>query len=213
MDEFKKKIIRDHGFGILLEYDGCYAPKAFAQWLANQADLNCGDIVIGGKIIPFSAQSVHLFLGIPIGGEDINQHYDDSAKSRFLKEIKETSLPVTKTFGDKLLHRNLSDDDVFRYFIVVALSSFICPNSSTLPSPKYLGALIDVKSVKDWDRSKFVFEWLWSSISTYRKKKRQTIGGCRYFFAVSLVPFLFSFLLIPLSCTCILFTDIFITCL
>jgi len=53
LDEFKKKIIRDHGFGILLEYDGCYAPKAFAQWLANQADLNCDDIVIGRKIIPF----------------------------------------------------------------------------------------------------------------------------------------------------------------
>ena len=158
---------------------------------------------------PFSAQSVHLFLGILIGGEGINQHYDDSTKSRFLKEIKETSLPVMKTFGDKLLHGNLSHDDVFRYFMVVALSSFLCPNSSTLLSPKYLGALIDVKSVNDWDWSKFVFEWLWSSISTYRKKKRQTIGGCRYFFAVSLVPFLFSFLLIPLSCTCILFTDVF----
>ncbi|XP_066343358.1 uncharacterized protein [Miscanthus floridulus] len=91
-----------------------------------------------------------------------------------------------KTFGDRLLHGNLSDDDFFRYFMVVALFSFLCPNSSTLPSPKYLGALIDVKSVKDWDWSKFVFQWLWSSILTYRKKKRQTIGGCWYFFAAYL---------------------------
>jgi len=53
LDESKNKITRDHGFGILLEYDGCYAPKAFAQWLANQADLNCGDIVIGGGHHPF----------------------------------------------------------------------------------------------------------------------------------------------------------------
>ena len=68
----KRRLSEIMGLGSLLEYDGCYAPKAFAQWLANQADLNCGDIVIGGKIIPFSAQSVHLFLGIPIGGEDIN---------------------------------------------------------------------------------------------------------------------------------------------
>jgi len=27
LDERKKKIIRDHGFGILLEYDGCSVPR------------------------------------------------------------------------------------------------------------------------------------------------------------------------------------------
>jgi len=29
LDERKKKIIGDQGFGILLEYDGCSAPKGF----------------------------------------------------------------------------------------------------------------------------------------------------------------------------------------
>ena len=70
--------------------------------------------------------------------------------------------------------------------MVVALSTFLCPNSSTLPSPKYLGALIDVSTMKDWDWSKFVFEWLFASISLYRKKQRRTIGGCKYFFVVCL---------------------------
>ena len=171
MDERKKKIIRDHGFGILLEYDGCSVPRNFVQWIADQVDVNCCDILVGGKIVPFSAKSVHLFLGIPIVGEDIRQQKDESAKANFLKEINETSLPLIKTFGKKLVGNTLSDDDIFRYFMVVALSTFLCPNSSTLPSPKYLGALIDVSTVKDWDWSKFVFEWLFASISLYRKNK------------------------------------------
>lgn len=197
MDERKRKIIKDHGFGILLQYDGCSVPRGFVQWLADQVDVNCADLVVGDKIIPFSAESVHLFLGIPIGGEDISQQHDDSAKYRFLKKINETSLPTTKTFATMLLGNTLSDDDVFRYFMVVALSTFLCPNSNTLPSPKYLGALIDVSTVKDWDWSRFVFEWLFASISTYRKRRRNTIGGCIYFFAVcnfSIALFFCSFL-------------------
>ena len=66
----------------MLEYDGCLVPRFFVQWLADQVDVNYGDIVVGGKIISFSQESVHLFLGIPIGGEDISQQQDsESAKS------------------------------------------------------------------------------------------------------------------------------------
>lgn len=108
----------------------------------------------------------------------------------FLKKIKATSLPLIKTFGDKLVGNTLSDDDIFRYFMVVALSTFLCSNSNTLPSTKYLGTLIDVSTVKDWDWSKYVFECLFASISLYRKKQRKTIGGCIYFFAAYYLDFL-----------------------
>ena len=113
LDERKKSIIRDHGFGILLEYDGCSVPRNFVQWIADQVDVNCCDILVGGKVVPFSAKSVHLFLGIPIGGEDIRQQKDESAKANFLKEINETSLPLIKTFANKLVGNTLSDDDIF----------------------------------------------------------------------------------------------------
>ena len=66
LDDRKKNIIREHGFRILLEYDGCLVPRVFVQWLADQVDVNYGDIVVGGKIISFSQESVHLFLGIPV---------------------------------------------------------------------------------------------------------------------------------------------------
>lgn len=192
MDDRKKDIIRGHGFGRLLDYDGCSVPRGFVQWIADQVDVNCRDILVGGKVIPCSPESVHLCLGIPFGGQDIKQQHNDSVKTKFLLAIKEKSLPLKSTFGDKLKGNTLSEDDIFRYFMVVALSFFLCPNSSTIPSPKYLGPLLDVCTVKDWDWSKFVFDWLFSSISSYKKNNRQTIGGCIYFLAVSLVPLVFS---------------------
>ena len=94
--------------------------------------------------------------------------------------------------------------------MVVALSTFMCPNSSTLPSPKYLGALINVSTVKDWDWSKFVFEWLFTSISIYRKKHRRTIGGCIYFFAVYLFSIVCFSINYFLSSICNVFTDHFV---
>ena len=63
LDERKKKIIWDQGFGILLEYDGCSTPRGFVQWIADQVDLNCCDIVVGGKVIPIFCRGSSSFLG------------------------------------------------------------------------------------------------------------------------------------------------------
>lgn len=53
LDERKRNIIRDHGFGILLEYDGCSVSRNFVQWIADQVDVNCCDIIVGGKVTLF----------------------------------------------------------------------------------------------------------------------------------------------------------------
>ncbi|XP_066324447.1 uncharacterized protein [Miscanthus floridulus] len=121
--------------------------------------------------------------GLSNDDEDIKENYTESTKSNLLSAIKEPSLPMIKTFGDKLVGGTLSNDDVLRYFMVVALSTFLCANSSTYPSPQYLGALIDVSKVKEWNWSKFIYDWMFSSITNYRKKHRSTISGCRYFLA------------------------------
>ena len=134
MDDRKKDIVRDRRFGILLQYDGCSAPEGFIQWIADQLDLNYSDFLVGGKIIPLSTLSAHLFLGLPMEGEDIRQAYSESTKSQFLSAIKESSLPLIKTFGQKLLRDTLCDDDVFRYFMVVALSTFLCAIPAPFPA-------------------------------------------------------------------------------
>ncbi|TVU15990.1 hypothetical protein EJB05_39536 [Eragrostis curvula] len=72
----------------------------------------------------------------------------------------------------------MSDDQFFRCFMVVALSTFLCPNSSTYPSPKYLKPLVDLSTIKQWDWSKFILERLLLAVKKYVVDKRKTLGGC-----------------------------------
>uniref|UniRef100_A0A453SN88 Uncharacterized protein n=1 Tax=Aegilops tauschii subsp. strangulata TaxID=200361 RepID=A0A453SN88_AEGTS len=75
--------------------------------------------------------------------------------------------------------------------MIVAFASFLCPNSSLCPSPKYLHIFRDCRSVCTYDLSQFVYEWLLSSIKKFKdstkvaSKRSVTFGGCHSAFAVS----------------------------
>ena len=66
----------------------------------------------------------------------------------FLGALSLRSLPNFMYFGNKLKQDNFSDDDIVRSFLVVALAAFLCPNSNTYPSTKYLLPLVDIKTAK-----------------------------------------------------------------
>ena len=185
-----KNVIRRYGFGCLLEFDSEPVPRSFAQWIADHVNTRSGDIVLDTKVIPMSSESVHMVLGIPLGGRPMKFNID-ATKSAFLEVIGKDSLPTIKFFGSSIMKGKLDEDELVRNFLVVALSVFLCPNSNTFPSTKYLGALINPKEAKDFDMSKFVFEWLIAYIRKYKRDCQKpsdgptTLGGCIYKLAVS----------------------------
>ena len=218
----QKLLIDRLGFGPLLEFVDCSVPRYFAKWIAEKVDVINHDILAGGKRIRISPESVHKVVGIPLGGKDVLSDAED-AKSSFLALFGLSTLPNIKFFGDKIIRGGLCDDEFIRCFMVVALSTFLCPTSSTLPSPKYVGALLDIKDIKNYNWSKFVFEWLILYIKKYQKnmlktsQSTNTLGGCIYKLAVSFLfdmllvlcmssCFEFYFLLISFSCRCFILT-------
>ena len=126
-----------------------------------------------------------------------------------------SKMPAVSYFGDLLLKDNLSDDDIVRSFLIVALVTFICPSSSVAVSPRYLSPLLDMKRAKDWNWSMLIFDWLISMIKKYQSGKAKedsgkyssvNLGGCLYFLAVSFLSFFltcFSFLAFLFSSCCI----------
>uniref|UniRef100_A0A0A9D7D8 Uncharacterized protein n=1 Tax=Arundo donax TaxID=35708 RepID=A0A0A9D7D8_ARUDO len=98
-----------------------------------------------------SPLSVNTIMGIPFCGRNIAET-GDSRKSEFLKKFNATSIPVITFFGSKILLKDeISDDQFLRCFMVVALPTFLCPNSSTYPSLKYFFPLIEAGTVDEWD--------------------------------------------------------------
>jgi hypothetical protein len=86
----------------------------------------------------------------------------------------------------------MSDEDVFVCFLVVALSSFLCSNTNLVPSVKYLGVFEDTENAKDYDWCGLVLSWLLGHIKAFNRsssapgssKSRQSLGGCVYYLVV-----------------------------
>ncbi|CAL4917542.1 unnamed protein product [Urochloa decumbens] len=192
----KREVIDSHGFSALLDFDKCFVPVKFAKWIAQQVDYKSGDMLISGKVISLTAESVHLVLGLPLGGLPFPS--DNSlGRSVILQKFKKQTIPSVMFFVDKLTKEidAMSDDDVLISFLLVALTTFLCPSASQIPSQKYLGIFGDLGSIKDFDWCGFILSWLFQHIRSFNRGKSSkirdegTLGGCLYYLAVRYLDF------------------------
>ncbi|KAJ1257314.1 hypothetical protein BS78_K102500 [Paspalum vaginatum] len=123
----QRLVIIKYGFGCLLLFDRCLIPLGFARWLADHVNVETSEIVLKNMSIKISPQSVSDVLGLPIGGKEISR--DPRAKDDFLSATGANTLPFVKSFSDQLLNGDISDDEVVRNFLAMALVTFLCPHS------------------------------------------------------------------------------------
>ncbi|CAL5050886.1 unnamed protein product [Urochloa decumbens] len=194
----RRDVIEHYGFGSLLNFDKCFVPWKFAKWIAQQVDFKSGDILIGGKVISLTPESVHLVLGVPLGGHPFPRDYS-AGRSLILQKfnLNQQTIPSVMFFVDKLTKEidTLSDEDVFISFLLVALCTFLCPNASQSPCLKYLGIFADIEHARDFDWSGYILTWLFQHIKTFNRGKTSklkdegTLGGCLYYLAVLYLDF------------------------
>ncbi|CAL4924583.1 unnamed protein product [Urochloa decumbens] len=172
----KKHVIESYGFGSLLHFDNCFVPAKFATWIAHQVDFKSGDIIVSGKVISLTPESVHQVLGLPLGGRPFPTDIS-AGKSVIFEKFKLKSVPPVGFFVDKITKElnTLSDEDLFICFMLVALSSFLCPNSSLYPSQQHLSMFVDVGNLKDLDWSAYILTWLFEHIKTFNKGKSSKV--------------------------------------
>lgn len=193
MSEDKKAVVRRYGFGSLLLFDKCFVPKKFFKWLASHVEVKSGDLIVNGKVISLTVDSVNLVLGIPLGGTSFPSNYS-SGKATVLSKIGKTSLPQISFFADKLKADSLSEE-VMVCFFVVALHCFLCPNSNIVPSPRYLGIFQDIEHLRSYDWSGFVLRWMLHGVKNFNEGKKDVqktsviLGGCMFYCCKFLVLF------------------------
>ena len=195
-------LVKQMGFGDLLKIDDCYVPRVFAQWIADHTFPEAESICINDKTIPLTPDSVKDVLNIPSGTLPVESD-EEAGKVAFLALFGVTEVPPISFFGNKIISETLEDGVFCRCFMIVSLGTFLCPNSNTKPSTKYMGALIDVDNIKHRNWCKFVHKWLMTYIAKYRKDKLKqnlmslTLGGCIYQLAVRMhLPFPFFYVLV-----------------
>jgi hypothetical protein len=165
-------------------------PRGFVQWIADLVTFEGEEIIIGGKSFMMNWESVKDTLGIPWGDIPVDCD-EEEGKLSFLAQFALTDLPPIRYFGNMIINDELPDDVFKRCFMVVACGTFLCPTSSTKPSTKYLGSLVDVDQIKYLNWCKYVHNWLVTYLKKYLRDKLKkngmslTLGGCMYHLAVS----------------------------
>jgi hypothetical protein len=86
-----------------------------------------------------------------MGAKPIPSDYS-AGKTVVLTKFGKEHLPQVTFFANKIIKQaEMSDEDVFICFMIVALSSFLCSNTSLVPSPKYFGVFEDIDNARDYD--------------------------------------------------------------
>jgi hypothetical protein len=167
-------------------------PKKFSKWLASHVECKSGDLLIRGKVISLTAETVNLVIGIPVGGTPFPSNYSNG-RSIVLSKIDKSSLPQISFFAEKLNAVDVTDEQVLICFLVVALHCFLCPNSNIVPSPRYLGVFEDIQNIRSYDWSGFVLRWLLDGVKSFNRGKKDgqkglaTLGGYMLYLAISVL--------------------------
>ncbi|XBH67675.1 hypothetical protein VPH35_096013 [Triticum aestivum] len=134
-----KNVIETCGMGCLLNFVRTEVPLRLVKWLASRFDVPSSEFQLKKKFIPITKYDIHNILDLPVDGEPLLCD-PESGRDFVLSHFNLSSIPPVSFFTKKLKSSEveLPDDDIFICFMIVAFSSFLCPNSSLSPSPKYL---------------------------------------------------------------------------
>jgi hypothetical protein len=131
MSEEKKYVIRSYGFGSLLLFDKCFVLKKFSKWLASHVECKSGDLLIRGKVISLTAETVNLVIGIFVGGTPFPSNYSND-RYIVLSKIDKSSLPQISFFAEKLNVVDVTDEQVWLSIVFIVPILTLCLALGTL---------------------------------------------------------------------------------
>ncbi|TVT99417.1 hypothetical protein EJB05_55238, partial [Eragrostis curvula] len=185
MSDAQRKKISDAGFGGLLKIGTGTLPVDLINWLLSNFNPETSEIVVPGRgCIRVTAESVHRMFRLPKGGDKVPYDFDVNAIN-FIHEtygIDDCKAPSLKSIVTRLKQNKKANDDYLRTWILLAVSTFLCPSTSLSISPKCYPAVRDLTKVKNLDWCQFVVDCLINSMLT--RGKKNSVRGCIFLLAL-----------------------------
>uniref|UniRef100_A0ACD5TMC7 Uncharacterized protein n=2 Tax=Avena sativa TaxID=4498 RepID=A0ACD5TMC7_AVESA len=179
----QREMIEGAGFGALLRIQCPTLPSRICTWLIHRFDPESCELVIPARgRIPVTVDSVHRVLGIPNTGRDVVYRMDEKSIEFVFDKLGVERPPSIASLEKSIKLMKSADEHFLRTFMMLVLSTFLCPNSSLKVSPRCFPSLVDVRSIKELNWCRFVVEQLENCISSYGKKN--TVGGCLFYLLI-----------------------------
>ncbi|CAL5006580.1 unnamed protein product [Urochloa decumbens] len=185
LSDDQKKMICDAKFEGLLDIACATIPSEFANWLMVDCfDAESSQLVFPGRgKVQLTAQSVADILGLPDKGETVRYELDVEAIN-FIHDkynVQRGFAPKIGTIVNRV-KENKEANDFLRSWLMLAVSTFLCPPTSMGISPRCYPALVDLSKVKDLNWCQFVVDQLKDASSKINKKN--SVRGCIQLLAV-----------------------------
>ncbi|XBJ24982.1 hypothetical protein VPH35_002747 [Triticum aestivum] len=179
----QREMIEGAGFGGLLRLQCPTVPARLSTWLLRRFDTESSELVIPGRgRIPVTVDSVHRVLGIPKTGRDVVYGLDDESIASVLDKHGVDRPPSMASLEKSIKLMKSADEHFLRTFVMLVLSSFLCPTSSLKVSPRCFPALVNIGSIRELNWCKFVVEQLEKCVSSLGKKN--SAGGCLFYLVI-----------------------------
>jgi hypothetical protein len=198
----QRKMIEDINFGGLLQIS-CHTITAdLAKWLLIECfDPEAMELVLPGRgRIPVTEEVVEYILGLSNRGGEVA--YDLQAKAiKFIStkyNIDQGMAPRIEEIFQRVKNNKDANEDFLRSWLMLAVSTFLCPTTSLHISPRCYLDIMDLDRVKDLNWSKFVVKQLKDAGSKLNTKG--SVKGCVFVLVVSSLYSPYTFCSIPFFC-------------
>ena len=187
LSEDQKGFLAKNGFEKFLGFRKFTVPMPFLEWVMGQVVTDLSQFKHRLKSFKFTRYMVQQIIGIPSGEIPIILHSG--------------GVKISDKLSIRDAVRNLLDqhdeESFIKWFMLVALSTIICPSTQNFVNINYLPYLLDVSQINTFDWSTHVLNYILSEVKKYqgfissKDDGKIYVGSCLPLLAVS---FLFSFL-------------------
>ncbi|PNT72345.1 uncharacterized protein LOC100833484 isoform X2 [Brachypodium distachyon] len=185
----QRDLVRARGFGTMLDIKCSQLPRDLVVRLAIWFDCDSRTVNVPNvgsfEINPFT---VHQILGIPLGGKLIDKVATNEARGAIAEDTGIRSSGPSISHLSTILSDDLTDEKFLRIFMLLLLSTFLCPTSHPCASPDYYNGIVDTDDIANHDWCSFALDWLVEKIRQFQislskptvegKEQSISLGGC-----------------------------------
>jgi len=127
---------------------------------------------------------VQRILGLPAGDAKVDYELNGSAINFINSKygFREGKAPSITQIADKIKGNKAADDDYLRFWLMLAVHTFLCPTTSLSISSRCYPALVDLSKITSLNWCQFVVDSLKKSV--LKMQKRNSVQGCLLYIVV-----------------------------
>lgn len=179
--------IKEMGFGTLVQLSCTRVRRDLCRSLINNFDTEACTIKLHGKTMKIDSSEFEQIMGVPEGGSkvDLSGSIEDNDVKPLLDFYFGTSENISiSDLIQKLEESNIVDDNFRVGFILLALGTLLCPNTSIKVHSKYLIPLRDPRKIKLLNWASFCFGFLVDGVRSFKQNESGYLSGCVLFFQI-----------------------------